>query len=34
MKILGVDIDSLLIDRARDNNTAKEDITFLALDLI
>ena len=34
MKILGVDIDSLLIDRARDNNTAKEDITFLALDLM
>ena len=34
MKILGVDIDSLLIDRAKENNTVKDNISFLALDLM
>eukprot|EP00092_Neocalanus_flemingeri_P024498 GFUD01026566.1.p1 GENE.GFUD01026566.1~~GFUD01026566.1.p1 ORF type:complete len:239 (+),score=107.19 GFUD01026566.1:80-796(+) len=34
VKILGVDIDTLLIDRAKENNTAKDAITFLALDLM
>ena len=34
VKILGVDIDSLLIDRAKENNTVKDDISFLALDLM
>ena len=34
VKILGVDIDNLLIDRAMENNIVKDDITFLALDLM
>ena len=34
VKILGVDIDNLLIDRAINKNTAKDDITFLTLDLM
>ena len=34
VKILGVDIDSLLIDRAKENNTVRDDISFLALDLM
>ena len=34
MKILGVDIDSLLIGRAKENNTVKADISFLVLDLM
>ena len=34
VKILGVDIDSLLIDRAKENNTVKDNISFLALDLM
>jgi len=34
VKILGVDIDSVLIDRATQNNTAKDDVTFMHLDLM
>ena len=34
VKMLGVDIDSLLIKRAIENNVAKEDITFKTLDLM
>merc|ERR1711915_1077989 len=34
VKILGVDIDSLLINRAIENNVAKDDITFKTLDLM
>jgi len=34
VKILGVDIDSLLIERAIDNNISKDDITFKTLDLM